>query len=63
MPAVRKALRWTSSRGPRIMSGFCCISLDVGTREKVSGVREVVEITGDLHIVRQSQSCPFANDS
>lgn len=39
------------------MSGFYCISLDAGTREKVSNVREVVEIRRDLYVVRHSQSC------
>lgn len=39
------------------MSGFHCISLDVGAREKVSNAREVVEIIRGLYIVRHSQSC------
>ena len=46
-----------SSIGPPIMSGFYCIPLDAGTREKVSNVREVVEVTRGLCTVGHSQSC------
>lgn len=54
LPCVRHC--WRSSRVPHLLSGFCCVSLDVGTRGEGVNVREVVEITR-VYIVRQSQSC------